>query len=55
MNEETIKFPKIDKVTRQDKVTPIYGTIKGGIQFFASVQILVLSNLISIHVMYLQD
>ena len=26
MNEETIKFPKIDKVTRQDKVTPIYGT-----------------------------
>ena len=25
MREETIKFPKIDKVTRQDKVTPIYG------------------------------
>ena len=21
-----IKFPKIDKVTRQDKVTPVYGT-----------------------------
>ena len=25
MREETIKFPKINKVTRQDKVTLIYG------------------------------
>ena len=37
MRDETIKFPKIDKVIRQDKVTPIYGIAKPIIDVCLSV------------------